>query len=84
MELIKKDSCGIGINNAEINKLEWLSQKAKIPYQIEYIWGMPSTQYYNLKKELIYNAICHGGSYGHEKGLLEIMDLTHNNDSVES
>lgn len=39
MELVKKDSCGIEINNAEMGKLEWLLQEAKIPYRIEYIWG---------------------------------------------
>jgi hypothetical protein len=32
---------------------------------------------------LICDAVCHSGSYGHEEGLLEIMGLTHNDDSVE-
>lgn len=39
MERIKKDSFGIEIENAEMGKLEWLLQEAKIPYRIKYIWG---------------------------------------------
>lgn len=83
MERIKKDSFGIEIENAEMGKLEWLLQEAKIPYRIEYIWGMPSVRYYGHGEELICDAVCHSGSYGHEIGLLEIMGLTRNNDSVE-
>ena len=33
MELVKKDSCGIEINNAEMDKLEWLLQEAKFPIE---------------------------------------------------
>ena len=83
MERIKKDSFGIEIENAEMGKLEWLLQEAKIPYRIEYIWGMPSVRYYGHGEELICDAVCHSGSYGHEIGLLEIMGLTRNDDSVE-
>lgn len=83
MELIKKDSCGIDIEYIEMGKLEWLLQEAKIPYRIEYIWGMPSVRYYGHGDELICDAVCHSGSYGHEKGLLEIMGLTRNGDPVE-
>ena len=83
MERVKKDSYGIEINNAEMGKLEWLLQEAKIPYRIEYIWGMPSVRYYGHGEELICDAVCHSGSYGHEIGLLEIMGLTRNDDSVE-
>ena len=83
MERVKKDSYGIEINNAEMGKLEWLLQEAKIPYRIEYIWGTPSVRYYGHGEELICDAICHSGSYGHEIGLLEIMGLTRNGDSVE-
>ena len=83
MERVKKDSYGIEINNAEMGKLEWLLQEAKIPYRIEYIWGMPSVRYYGHGEALICEAVCHSGSYGHEIGLLEIMGLTRNDDSVE-
>lgn len=83
MEPIKKDLCGIDIEYTEMGKLEWLLQEAKIPYRIEYIWGMPSVRYYGHGDELICDAICHSGSYGHEEGLLEIMGLTRNGGSVE-
>lgn len=83
MELVKKDSCGIEIDYTEMIKLELLLQEAKIPYRIDYVLGMPSVRYYGLGKELICDAICHSGSYGHEIGLLEIMGLTRNDDSVE-
>lgn len=83
MELIKKDSCGIEIEYIEMGKLEWLLQEAKIPYRIDYVIGMPSVRYYGHSNELICDAICHSGSYGYEKGLLEIMGLTRNGDSVE-
>ena len=83
MELIKKDSYGIEIEYIEMGKLEQFLQEAKIPYRIEYIWGMPSVRYYGHGDELICDAVCHSGSYGHEEGLLEIMGLTRNDDSVE-
>ena len=83
MKLVKKDSYGIEIDYTEMGKLEWLLQEAKIPYRIEYIWGMPSVRYYGHGEELICDAVCHSGSYGHEEGLLEIMGLTRNDDSVE-
>lgn len=83
MELVKKDSCGIEIDYTEMIKLKLLLQEAKIPYRIDYVLGMPSVRYYGLGKELICDAICHSGSYGHEEGLLEIMGLTRNDDSVE-
>lgn len=83
MKLVKKDSCGIEINYTEMSKLEQLLQEAEIPYRIEYIWGTPSVRYYGHGEELICDAICHSGGYGHEEGLLEIMGLTRNGDSVE-
>lgn len=83
MELIKKDSRGIEIEYIEMGKLEWLLQEAKIPYRIDYVIGMPSVRYYGHGKNLICDAICHSGSYGHEEGLLEIMGLTRNGDSIE-
>lgn len=83
MELKKKDSCGIEIDYTEMVKLELYLQEAKIPYRIDYVIGMPSVRYYGHSNELICDAICHSGSYGYEKGLLEIMGLTRNGDSVE-
>lgn len=35
------------------------------------------------KKNPVCDAICHWSSYGHQTGLIEIMGLTHNDDSVE-
>lgn len=83
MELKKKDSCGIEIDYTEMVKLELYLQEAKIPYRIDYVIGMPSVQYYGHSNELVCDTICHSGSYGYEKGLLEIMGLTSNYDSVE-
>lgn len=59
------------------------STRSKIPYRIDYVIGMPSVRYYGHGENLICDAICHSGSYGHEEGLLEIMGLTRNDDSVE-
>lgn len=83
MELIKKDSCGIEIDYTEMARLELYLQETKIPYRMDYVLGMPSVRYYGYGNELICDAICHSGSYGHEEGLLEIMGLTRNDDSVE-
>ena len=83
MKLVRKDSCGIEIDYTEMVRLELLLQEAKIPYRIDYVIGMPSVRYYGHGENLICDAICHSGSYGHEEGLLEIMGLTRNGDSVE-
>lgn len=83
MKLIKKDSFGTEVNYTEMGKLEQLLQEAKIPYRIEYIFGIPSVRYYGHGNYLICDAVCHSGSYGYQDGLLEIMGLTRNEDSVE-
>lgn len=83
MGLKKEDSCGVKIDYTEIIKLESYLQETKIPFRVEYVLGMPSVRYYGHSDKLICDAICHSGSYGHEVGLLEIMGLTRNGDSVE-
>lgn len=83
MELKKKDIFGVEVNYTEMGKLEQLLQDAKIPYRMDYVLGMPSVRYYGHNDELICDAICHSYSDGYEEGLLEIMGLTSNEDSVE-
>lgn len=83
MELKKKDIFGVEVNYTKMGKLEQLLQDAKIPYRIDYVAGMPSVRYYGHNDELICDAICHSYSYGYAEGLLEIMGLTSNEDSVE-
>lgn len=83
MGLKKKDSCGVEVDYTEMARLELYLQETKIPYRMDYVLEMPSVRYYGHGNKLICDAICHSGSYGHEDGLLEIMGLTRNNDSVE-
>lgn len=70
----------------EMSKLINLLEGAKIPYEIfEQPFGVTKyTQvYYPNKKNNVCDVICNPMSYGHEKGLLEIMGLTENDDDVE-
>lgn len=83
MGLKKKDLCGVEVDYTQMTRLELYLQEAKIPYRMDYVLGMPSVRYYGHGDKLICDAICHSGSYGHEDGLLEIMGLTRNGDSVE-
>ena len=83
MGLKKKDLCGVEVDYTQMTRLELYLQEAKIPYRMDYVLGMPSVRYYGRGDKLICDAICHSGSYGHEDGLLEIMGLTRNGDSVE-
>lgn len=83
MGLKKEDSCGVEVDYTEMARLELYLQETKIPYRMDYVLGMPSVRYYGHGNKLICDAICHSGSYGHKDGLLEIMGLTRNGDSVE-
>lgn len=53
-----------------IDKLEW----AHIPYETIDIFGTIQVLYPSIK-DRICDVVCHDFSYGHEKGLLEIMGL---------
>jgi hypothetical protein len=66
----------------EMYKLINLLIKAKIPFEVEEWYDTPMV-WYPSKKNFRCDVICHCGSYGHEKGLLETMGLTTNPDDVE-
>lgn len=68
----------------EMDKLEQMLKENNIPYEVAVnnYSGMKQIWYPN-KEEAISDAICHNGSYGFKEGLLEIMGLTLNNDTVE-
>lgn len=58
----------------EINKLANLLDNAGIPYEMEELCG-GWLLCYPTKKDRKSDVICHKYSYGHEKGLLEMMGL---------
>ena len=69
----------------EINKLANLLDEAKIPYDMDELFGGWQISYPN-NKDRISDVICHAFSYGHEEGLLEMMGLVDEDevgDSVE-
>lgn len=59
-------------------------QSAGIPFEVTKSQIDDSLQvWYPSQKECVCDAICHRYSYGHEKGLLEIMGLADTEDNVE-
>ena len=65
-----------------INKLITMLATTNIPFTVTECHGRPQVWYPN-DTDPVCDAICHWGSYGHQTGLIEIMGLTHNDDSVE-
>lgn len=65
-----------------VDKLTTMLEATNIPFEITENYGRPQVWYPN-KEHPVCDAICHWGSYGHQTGLIEIMGLTHNDDSVE-
>lgn len=63
----------------EIKKLIKMLDKEEIPYEDMPIFDGYQVNYPN-KQDCVCDAICHSFSYGHEKGLLEIMGLTEDDD----
>lgn len=59
---------------SEMEKLINMLTKARVPYEINGIFGTPQVCYPN-QENCICDAICHKYSYGFELGLLEIMGL---------
>lgn len=45
------------------------------PFEVKEILDTPQVIFFDYDGNVIGDAICHMGSYGHEKGLLEIMGL---------
>lgn len=65
-----------------VDKLITMLEKTDIPFTVTSSYGRPQV-WYPDDKHPVCDAICHWASYGHQTGLIEIMGLTHNNDSVE-
>lgn len=65
-----------------IDKLITMLETTDIPFEVTERNGRPQV-WYPSKEHSICDAICHWGSYGHQTGLIEIMGLTHNDNSVE-
>lgn len=79
-----KDMFGKEFHPTEMYKLINLLVKAKIPFEIVELCDTPQVFYPSTKNPIL-DVICHRGSYGHEKGLLEIMGclVTNEDDDVE-
>ena len=73
------------LNFKEMSHLYIALCDAGIPCEVRELWDGLQICYPNAK-DCICDAICHSGSYGHERGLLEIMGLVDEEkvgDSVE-
>ena len=69
-----KDFFGKEFSPTEMYKLINMLINAKIPFVVAECYGTPQVCYPSLEN-CICDAVCHSGSYGHERGLLEIMGL---------
>lgn len=67
------------MNMKEIRKLIKMLDKEKIPHEDLPLFDGCQVNYPN-RQSCVCDAICHSFSYGHEKGLIEIMGLTEEND----
>lgn len=65
-----------------VDELITMLEKTDIPFVVTSNHGRPQVWYPN-DIDPVCDAICHWASYGHQTGLIEIMGLTHNDDSVE-
>lgn len=66
----------------QVDELITMLEKTNIPFEVTQNYGRPQVWYPN-QEHPVCDAICHWGSYGHQTGLIEIMGLTHNDDTVE-
>ena len=69
----------------EMEKLIKLLEEEKIPFETTECWGATQVCYPSSNNRVC-DAVCHSFSYGHERGLLEIMGLVNEEevgDSVE-
>lgn len=66
----------------QVDKLIVMLETTDIPFTVTSNHGRPQVWYPDDKRPVC-DAICHWGSYGHQTGLIKIMGLTHNDDSVE-
>lgn len=73
------------LNFYELSKLFLLLCDANIPCEVRHVIDGLQVVYPSVK-DCVCDAVCHSYSYGHEKGLLEIMGLVNEEevgDSVE-
>lgn len=69
----------------QILRLCSMLQAANIPFELRDCWDGYQVCY-PTKEVCVSDVVCHGGSYGHQQGLLEIMGLVDEEevgDSVE-
>lgn len=66
----------------QVDELITMLEKTNIPFEVTSQCGRPQVWYPN-QEHPVCDAVCHWGSYGHQTGLIEIMGLTHNDDTVE-
>jgi hypothetical protein len=60
----------------ECLQLAALCENANVPYEIRQCWDGWQLCYPCADPDIrVSDAVCHSGSYGHERGLLEIMGL---------
>ena len=64
-------------NDTEIDKLiDWLKicPPTKYTYSVTECFGRPQVIFMDVRTgERVADCVCHGGSYGHERGLIEAM-----------
>lgn len=53
-----------------------------VPFKVKELLDTPQVIFYDWIGQVVGDAICHEGSYGHEQGLLEIMGLDINEEEV--
>ena len=68
--------------NNEMDKLIPMLCKADIPFDLAIHMGRPQIIYPSIE-DCVCDAVLHWGSYGRERGLLEIMGLCDADDDVE-
>lgn len=74
-EVYTEDDLNPDIDFAEMDKLERLLVEANIPYEKVRMFHGKQLKYPCGGDDMICSVILHNGSYGRERGLLEIMGL---------
>lgn len=70
-----KDTYGNEFHPTEMYKLINMLIVMCAPFKVKEHLDTPQVIFYDWNGNVIGDAICHEGSYGHERGLLEIMGL---------
>lgn len=77
-----KDIYGKEFHPTEMYKLINLMIETDHHFKVVENMNTPQIIFYDYNLNIIGDAICHGGSFGHEKGLLEIMGLDLEDDDI--